>query len=195
MKLVIGLGNPGGKYEKTRHNVGFRVVDELARRWAYERSRERFNGQMSDGHIRDVRTLLLKPATYMNLSGRCVREAAGFLKLDCADLLVVVDDMALPVGRLRVRSSGSAGGHNGLSSIIRELGSDEFSRLRIGIGQVAGARMVGHVLGAFTPEEEAVVANMVSLAADAVECWVVEGTEAAMNRFNRTDEAEPPAAG
>lgn len=184
MKLVIGLGNPGRKYANTRHNVGFEVVNELARRWGYGRGRKQFSGILGDGTIRDERVLLLEPQTYMNLSGRSVREASTFLKLDVANLLVVVDDMALPLGRLRLRTQGSAGGHNGLISVIRELGTDAFCRLRVGIGQVAGERMVGHVLGSFSDEELPVIRESVARAADAVECWIVDGSDAAMTKFN-----------
>ncbi|MBI4581287.1 MAG: aminoacyl-tRNA hydrolase, partial [Planctomycetes bacterium] len=180
MKLVIGLGNPGGKYETTRHNVGFQVADELARRWGHDRPRRRFEGLMSDGTIRGERVLLLKPETYMNLSGRAVREASAFFKLALADLLVVSDDMALPLGRIRLRAQGSAGGHNGLTSVIQELGSDQFARLRIGIGQVSGERMVGHVLGPFSVEERPAAEQAIRTAADAVECWVAEGIDADM---------------
>lgn len=190
MKLVAGLGNPGGKYARTRHNAGFFVVEELSRRWSYSKARKQFSGLLADGTIRGERVLLLEPQTYMNLSGVSVREATTFLKIDTVDLLVVVDDMALPVGRLRMRPKGSAGGHNGLTSIIQQLGTDLFARLRIGIGQVAGERMVGHVLGTFSPEEEPVVARAIQTAADAVECWVVEGTDAAMTKFNRAAEAD-----
>jgi len=190
MKLVVGLGNPGSKYENTRHNVGFRVVDELARRWGYGKARRQFGGLLADGFIRDQRVRLLEPMTYMNLSGRCVREAVSFLKVDPVDLLVVLDDMALPLGKLRLRPGGSAGGHNGLTSIIQQLGTEEFCRLRIGIGQVAGERMVGHVLGAFSSEEQPAIAQAIPLAADAVECWLALGIDAAMTRFNRPQETD-----
>lgn len=190
MKLVVGLGNPGSKYENTRHNVGFAVVEELARRWSYEKARRRFNGLLADGTIRGERVLLLEPTTYMNLSGVSVRESSGFYKIAPADLLVISDDMALPLGRLRLRARGSAGGHNGLASIVRELGGEDWSRLRLGIGQVAGERMVGHVLGAFAPEEQPVIQQAVRAAADVVECWVIEGVEAAMTKFNRAQESE-----
>ncbi len=190
MKLVVGLGNPGGKYARTRHNVGFLVVDELSRRWSYSRARRRFSGMFADGTIRGERVLLLEPETFMNLSGVSVRETTTFLKIDVADLLVVSDDMALPLGRLRLRPKGSAGGHNGLTSIIQQLGTDAFGRLRIGIGQVSGERMVGHVLGTFSAEEEPVVSRAIQAAADAVECWIVEGVEAAMTKFNRSAEAD-----
>lgn len=190
MKLVVGLGNPGGKYEATRHNIGFRVVDELARRHGIDLNRSRFSSLFGSGTIGSEQVVLLKPGTFMNLSGRAVREAATFYKLVPADLLVISDDMALPLGRLRLRKGGSAGGHNGLASIIRELGSDAFPRLRIGIEQVAGERMVGHVLSPFSRQEEEVVGPAVARTADAVECWLAEGMDAAMNRYNKNpDEA------
>ncbi len=190
MKLVVGLGNPGKEYEKTRHNVGFRVIELLARRWSIEIRRRKFASLSGDGRIRDEKTLLLEPQTYMNRSGRAIQEAMAFHKLPLEELLVVTDDMALPLGRLRIRMKGSAGGHNGLSDIIRLLGTVEFARLRIGIGEQRGARMVGHVLGAFAPEEEEVVDRVVALAADAVERWITDGVEQAMNEFNRTDVSE-----
>jgi peptidyl-tRNA hydrolase, PTH1 family len=190
MKLVVGLGNPGGKYEKTRHNVGFHVIEELAGRWSYGKARRRFSGLLADGSIRGERVLLLEPMTYMNLSGVSVREATSFLKIDPADLLVVLDDMALPLGRLRIRLKGSAGGHNGLTNVIQHLGTDVFCRLRIGIGQVGGERMVGHVLGTFTPEEQPVISRSIKTAADAVECWIGEGPDAAATKFNRAAEAD-----
>ncbi|HOW69811.1 MAG TPA: aminoacyl-tRNA hydrolase [Phycisphaerae bacterium] len=188
MKLVVGLGNPGRQYESTRHNVGFRVIDELARRWQLNVGRRQFQGTAELGRIRDQRVLLLKPGTYMNRSGGSVREAATFHKVEPADLLIVLDDMALPLGRIRIRGGGSAGGHHGLADVIRELGTDAVARLRIGIEQVSGERMVDHVLSPFNTEEEAVVGPAVGRAADAVECFLAEGLEAAMNRFNRTEE-------
>ncbi|HOB73625.1 MAG TPA: aminoacyl-tRNA hydrolase [Phycisphaerae bacterium] len=188
MKLVVGLGNPGGKYASTRHNVGFRVVDELARRHGIDVSRTGFSGLTGKGSIGGESVLLLKPGTFMNLSGRSVREAMTFYKLELPDLLVISDDMALPLGRLRLRKSGSAGGHNGLSSVIAELGDDGFGRLRIGIEQVSGARMVGHVLSPFTPQEEEVIGPAVARAADAVECWLADGMDTAMNRFNKSED-------
>lgn len=188
MKLVVGLGNPGGKYAATRHNVGFRVVDELSRRHGIDLSRARFSGLVGNGAVGSEQVLLLKPGTFMNLSGRSVREAATFYKIEPTDLLVVSDDMALPLGRLRLRKAGSAGGHHGLASVIAELGTEAFTRLRIGIEQVAGERMVGHVLGAFTEREEELMGPAVLSAADAVECWLAEGIDTAMNRYNKSED-------
>ena len=188
MKLVAGLGNPGSRYEKTRHNVGFRVIDELARRWGIGPFRQQFSGLAAAGRFRDEKVLLVKPMTFMNRSGQSVREALTFHKLEPADLLVVVDDMALPLGRVRLRPQGSAGGHNGLTDIIQQLGTDAFARLRIGIEQVAGEEMVGHVLSPFSREEEEIVGPAVVRAADATECWAMAGVNEAMSRFNRTDD-------
>ena len=188
MRLIVGLGNPGLKYERTRHNVGFRVIDELARRWRIDFSRGRVAGYVGTGSSRGRRVLLVKPTTFMNLSGRSVREAATFYKVALQDLLVVVDDMALPLGRLRLRAKGSAGGHNGLADIIEQLGGDEFSRVRIGIEQVASERMVGHVLSPFTAAEEEIIGPAVCRAADAAECWVIDDVQEAMNRYNRAEE-------
>lgn len=188
MKLIVGLGNPGRKYEGTRHNVGFRVIDELARRWRIEVNRNRFGGLAGDGMIREQRVLLLKPMTYMNLSGRAVREAMTFHKLVQADLLVVLDDMALPLGRLRLRAAGSAGGHNGLANVVEQLGGEDFARLRIGIEAVTGCRMVDHVLGSFSPEEAGRIDQVIARASDAAECWLAEGIDGAMNKYNRPEE-------
>ena len=189
MKLVVGLGNPGRKYQGTRHNLGFEVVDELARRWQIDMGRERFSGMCGDGLIGEQRVLLLKPLTFMNRSGRAVREALTFHKLDVADLLVIVDDRALPLGRLRIRGRGSAGGHNGLADIVRHLGGEAFARLRIGIDWASGAATVGHVLGSFSAQEQPIVDEAIILAAEAVECWAQRGLDDAMNRYNRTEDA------
>lgn len=188
MKVVAGLGNPGRKYEGTRHNVGFDVVDELSKRWRIETLRRRFNSQLGDGRLRDERVLLLKPQTYMNLSGRAVREAMTFYKLDPTALLVVVDDMALPLGRVRLRPKGSGGSHNGLNNVIDEIDTENFARLRVGIGEVSGEHAVSHVLGSFDGQERACVDQAIVRAADAVECWVVDGVDAVMNRYNRPEE-------
>jgi len=188
MKLVVGLGNPGLKYERTRHNIGFRVVDDLARRWQIDFRRGRMAGVVGTGRCQDQRVVLVKPTTFMNLSGTAVREAITFYKAEPQDLLIVADDMALPLGRLRLRVKGSAGGHNGLADIIEQLGSDEFCRLRVGIEQVAGERMVGHVLSPFTADEEEIIGPAVCRAVDAIECWVISGVQEAMNRYNRAEE-------
>ena len=198
MKVVTGLGNPGERHRLTRHNVGFRVVDLLADRWGLTGQ-----GRVRDGAARlevqlsdpDERVLLVKPMKYMNLSGGPVRAALRQTEADPAtDLLVVTDDVDLPLGRLRLRREGSAGGHNGLRDIIASLGSNEFNRLRVGIGRPGSSRVtVNHVLATFKPGERELAAESIAAAADAVELWLREGIEAAMNEFNGLDLAAPIA--
>ena len=184
MKLIAGLGNPGRKYDGTRHNVGFDVVDLLATRHRAEwtmapRGIEALVAKYAD-------TLLAKPLTYMNLSGTAVQGLLQFYKLEPADLIVLVDDVNIELGRLRIRMRGSAGGHNGLKSIIGVLGSDEFARLRIGVGRGDDRRdLADHVLAKFGAEERAVIAEAVGRSADAAELFVAEGIGPVMNRYNR----------
>ena len=189
MKLVVGLGNPGPEYDGTRHNVWFDVVDRLARRWADPASsvaKSRFSGLVVEAQIRDEKVLLLKPLTYMNLSGKAVAEAIRFYKLSAADdLLVVVDDTALPCGSIRLKPGGGAGGHNGLSDVSRLLGTDDWSRLRIGIDKPGQIPLKNYVLGRFAPEQKPLVESSLDEAADAAACWASEGLATAMNRFNR----------
>ena len=189
MKLVVGLGNPGPEYDGTRHNVGFDVVDRLARRWADPASsvaKSRFSGLVVEAQIRDEKVLLLKPLTYMNLSGKAVAEAIRFYKLSAADdLLVVVDDTALPCGSIRLKPGGGAGVHNGLSDVSRLLGTDDWSRLRIGIDKPGQIPLKNYVLGRFAPEQKPLVESSLDEAADAAACWASEGLATAMNRFNR----------
>ncbi len=183
MKLIVGLGNPGPKYVRTRHNVGFAVVDALAQRWGIGVAAEKFHAWFGRGEINGEPVVLLKPTTMMNRSGRAVLAAGRFYKMEHADLLVVVDDVALPVGRLRMRADGSAGGHNGLQDIIDRLGSQQWCRLRIGIGEPAGDPAV-YVLSRFGRQEEAQIQPAIELAADAVESWVEHGPDLTMTRFN-----------
>lgn len=187
MKLVVGLGNPGPRYAESRHNVGFAVLDELVRRWklgqpAYDRH---FEGLLVEAQRGAERLLLLKPLTFMNLSGRSVAAVQGFYKLDLSALLVVYDDLDLPVGQIRVRAEGSAGGHRGMADVIGQLGSPRIARIRVGIGRVDRSATVEYVLSRFLPEEREPVERAVQAAADAVECWIDQGVVAAMNRFNR----------
>jgi PTH1 family peptidyl-tRNA hydrolase len=193
LKLIVGLGNPGEQYADTRHNLGFQVVEELARRYrvrlrsdAKRRARVARIGGIGDG------VLVAQPTTFMNLSGWAVRDVASFHKVAPADLLIVVDDADLPLGRLRIRGRGSAGGHNGLKSIIQELGTIEFPRLRIGVGRQAG-ELRTHVLGRFEADERALVGAAVERAADAAEVFAREDILAAMNRFNAAQAAEDQA--
>jgi PTH1 family peptidyl-tRNA hydrolase len=195
MKVVSGLGNPGDKYRLTRHNVGFRVVDLLADRWGVSQGRVR-DGAARLEVTRDEpvgRVLLVKPARFMNLSGAPLRSAVRSVNADPeTDLLVVTDDADLPLGRIRMRRSGSAGGHNGLRDIIDALGTDQFARLRVGIGR--NGEMVDHVLSTFSKAEDELAREAIATAANAVETWLAEGVEAAMNEFNGVDLDEPPAA-
>lgn len=187
MKLIVGLGNPGLEYEKTRHNAGFLVIDRLAARRAPGAiPRARFHAMALETDLpRAGKTLLLKPTTYMNRSGLSVGDAVRFYKLDPAcDLLVVVDDTALPAGALRIRQTGGAGGHNGLADIERALGGPGWTRLRIGVGAPGPARQRDYVLGRFSPEQWADMDPALDAAADAAETWAAEGATAAMNRFN-----------
>ncbi|MCC5828462.1 MAG: aminoacyl-tRNA hydrolase [Phycisphaeraceae bacterium] len=188
MKLIVGLGNPGREYEKTRHNAGFMVVDRLAARHALGHARSRFHAGVIDGRIGDHPCLLMQPLTFMNRSGLAVGEAMRFYKLDIEDLLVVVDDVALPVGRIRLRASGSAGGHNGLSDIERALGGRDYARLRIGIDAPPGmASQHDYVLGRFNAEQVEALAPALDRACDCIEAWLRDPISDVMCRFNSAD--------
>jgi PTH1 family peptidyl-tRNA hydrolase len=193
LQLIVGLGNPGPQYANTRHNCGFMVVDRLAERWGIPLALEKqFQGSYGEGFALGGKRRLLKPATYMNRSGEAVRAVLDWYKLDPRSVLVVYDDADLPLGRLRLRGSGSAGGHNGMKSVIQHLGSEAFPRLRLGVGRPKGNQdMVGHVLGRFEPTEQAVLERVLRAAVEAVECCLQEGLRAAMNRFNPLDLSEP----
>lgn len=185
MKLVVGLGNPGKKYEGTRHNVGFEVVDRLARETGAGPPRPKFDGDVWECQLGGERALLVEPRTFMNLSGSCVRKAVDFYQVEPADVLVVCDEFQLPVGELRLRPQGSDGGHNGLADVIRTLGTNEFSRLRIGVGPVPERwNAADFVLGKFAKDERGEIDLQVARAADAVQCWAAFGVTVAMNKFN-----------
>jgi peptidyl-tRNA hydrolase, PTH1 family len=195
MKVIAGLGNPGERYRLTRHNIGFRVVDLLADRW----------GLTGEGRVRDGAAvlearrpepigsvLLVKPMKYMNLSGGPIKAALRQTEVDIgSDLLVVADDIDLPLGRIRLRRSGSAGGHNGLRDIIATFGTNEFDRLRVGIGRAG--QTVDHVLSTFKPDERELADEMVQVGADAVEHWLTHGIDETMNAFNGLDLDDPEA--
>jgi PTH1 family peptidyl-tRNA hydrolase len=193
LQLIVGLGNPGPQYADTRHNCGFMVVDRLAERWRIPLALEKqFQGSYGEGFALGGKRRLLKPETYMNRSGEAVRAVLDWYKLDPASVLVVYDDMDLPLGRLRLRGSGSAGGHNGMKSVIEHLGSEAFPRLRLGVGKPKGHQdRVGHVLGSFEPAEQAVLDRVLRAAVAAVECCLQEGLKTAMNRFNPLDFSGP----
>lgn len=185
MKLVVGLGNPGRKYEGTRHNAGYMTLDILAAKYGAGRPKSQFQGELSEIHIQGERVLLVWPQTFMNRSGTSVVQARDFYKLTNDDLLLISDDINLPLGRLRVRASGSAGGQNGLKDVIRCLGGEQFARLRIGVGPVPnGWNQADFVLGKFTTAEKTEIEIAVRVAAEAVECWTTSGTAACMNRYN-----------
>jgi PTH1 family peptidyl-tRNA hydrolase len=200
VKVIVGLGNPGARYAQTRHNIGWMVLDRIAERAGWSgRGRERDASKVVMGRYRDLDLVLAKPLTYMNESGIAVRKILARERARLEDLLVVVDDFALPFGKLRFRERGSHGGHNGLRSIVGELETDGFSRLRIGIGD-PDRRGADHVLSTFHPEERAQLDELLDAAADGVETWAREGTAKAANEFNvfalsSDDEGTAPAAG
>ena len=184
--LVVGLGNPGEKFENTRHNVGFLVVDELAGRLDVPVQKLKHKALTNTVRLGGQKVLLMKPVTFMNLSGEAVRPAADFYKVPPDHVLVLSDDTALPLGKLRIRKGGSAGGHNGLKSIIQHLGTDQFPRLRLGVGEKPRPDydMADWVLGRLQGEDWKAMEAAVDRAADAVECVLSQGVDAAMNRFN-----------
>jgi peptidyl-tRNA hydrolase, PTH1 family len=185
MKLVVGLGNPGRRYEGTRHNIGYAVLAELARKFGTTPPRARFQGAVVEADLSGQRALLLSPTTYMNLSGTSVQEAKSFYKLADGDLLVICDDLNLPVGRLRFRARGSSGGQKGLEDIIGRLATEDFSRLRLGVGTAPeGWDWADYVLSKFAPDERPVIEQAVGLAAGAVVVWAREGIEFCMNQYN-----------
>ena len=188
MKVIAGLGNPGREYESTPHSIGFEVVDAVAGGiGAAFRMAAAFKGALADGRFAGGKVLLVKPMTYMNLSGDCVAPVVKYHNATAADLVVVSDDIDLPVGRIRIRKGGSAGGHNGLKSIIERLGTQDFVRLRIGVGRDKADRseVVGHVLGKFDPDARAAMtAKIVPAAVKALEQLLAEGPDAAMNVWN-----------
>ncbi|MDU2063823.1 MAG: aminoacyl-tRNA hydrolase [Sporomusaceae bacterium] len=188
MKLVIGLGNPGREYEATRHNIGFMAVDRLAKRWETPDWRRWEEALITEQRFQAEKVILVKPQTYMNLSGVAVRQLANFYKIDLADMLVIYDDMDLAVGKLRFRAKGSSGGHRGIESMIVELGDNHFSRLKVGISHPGGRRkVVDHVLTPFTPEESEAIEAALARSEQAVEAWLQEGITVAMNGYNKNE--------
>ncbi|MBR9803097.1 aminoacyl-tRNA hydrolase [bacterium] len=185
MKVIVGLGNPGGKYEGTRHNVGFEVLYELARKWQASGVTRAHEAEIAEVHVAGEKTLLVAPQTFMNLSGRSVGSLVKFYKVDLEDLLVISDDLNLPCGQLRLRASGSSGGQKGIRDIIAHLGTEDFPRLRVGIGRPPGRMDVStFVLKRFLAEERETMDLTVRDAVDAVELWLREGVTAAMNKVN-----------
>ena len=187
MYMIAGLGNPGSKYTGTRHNMGFDVIDILVERHKIPQSGTKFNAMYGKGLIGDHKVILMKPLSYMNLSGGPIQQMTSFFKIDVPNRLIVIqDDIDLEPGTLRIRKQGSAGGHNGMKDIIQKLGTDSFCRVRIGVGaKPKDWDLADHVLGRFTPEERTLVDETLQMAADAVELIVESGPDAAMNKYNR----------
>lgn len=184
--LVVGLGNPGPQYENTRHNIGFLVVDELAQRWKVESFQKKFKGLLAEASCGDLKGLLLKPQTYMNLSGDSVREVAQFYKVPPeTHLVVITDDLDLPPGSIRVRPSGGSGGHNGLKSISEAFSSEGYPRVRVGIGRSQVIPTESYVLSAIPKNERELYLEAIKTAADAVEMFLKDGVQKAMNTFNK----------
>lgn len=185
MKVIVGLGNPGDRYARTRHNVGYDVIDELVRRFVLPKGRTKFEAETWELELGGEKLWLLKPLTFMNLSGRCVRQCLEFFQLSPADLLAISDDLNLPLGQLRMRASGSDGGQKGLRDIQQQLGTPEYARLRIGIGRPPGQMdSADFVLSRFAKAEQPDIEHAIVCAADGVELWVRSGIAEAMNRIN-----------
>ena len=184
--ILVGLGNPGSKYESTRHNIGFMALDALARRWGIRIHTRAFQGLVGEGLFEGEKVLLIKPQTYMNLSGESVGEAARFYKVPADHVVVISDDVSLAAGRLRIRKSGSAGGHNGLKNIIQHLGTDGFPRIKVGVGmpEHPDHEMVNWVVGKPQGEEAKLLRATLDRAAEAALCLIEQGADTAMNRFN-----------
>ena len=183
MFLIVGLGNPGREYENTRHNIGFAAIDIIAEKYNIDVNRTKFKGEYGEGFINGNKVILLKPYTFMNLSGESVREAIDFYKLTEEEVLIIYDDISLEVGRLRIREKGSAGGHNGIKSIINHIGTDVFTRIKIGVGAPKGD-LVNHVLWKFSKEEVNILKQTLDVVAKATEDIIANGAKDAMNKFN-----------
>lgn len=184
MKLIVGLGNPGMKYARNRHNVGFMVLAQLARSEHVEFNRQRFNAQLAEIKMENERVLLVKPQTYMNLSGSAVGKLAAFYRLPRTSVMVIYDDLDLPFGKMRLRANGSSGGHHGMESIINMLGGNDIPRLRIGIGRPDPKQDVGHVLGNFSEDEQSILDDVLQRSEKALRVWIKDGIVKAMNEFN-----------
>lgn len=183
MFLVVGLGNPGREYDKTRHNIGFEAIDYIASKYNIDVNRTKFKGVYGEGFIGGQKVILLKPTTYMNLSGESIREVINFYKISNEEVIVIYDDISLEVGKLRIRDKGSAGGHNGIKSTIAHLGTDIFPRVKIGVG---GPKedLVSHVLGRFKDEEFYELNQVIEASKNAVDIIIEKGTKEAMNKLN-----------
>jgi len=188
--LLVGLGNPGQRYRLTRHNIGFRCIDYLAEQHHITVTRKRFSALLGEGVISGQRLILAKPQTFMNESGKAVQPIIHWYKIIPQHILVIYDDLDIPLGRIRLRADGSSGGHRGINSIITETGSQAFNRLRVGIGRPVGDA-VDHVLNGFSPDEELVINRLFAQLDPIVDCYLREGITSAMNRYNNLDLAAP----
>jgi len=185
MKIIVGLGNPGKQYEATRHNIGFRVIDELSKRLDIPLTQSKFNGMYGIGHVGTEKVMLLKPLTYMNLSGECIVPMMDYYEVNDDEIVVIYDDLDLQVGKLRLRQKGSAGGHNGIKSIIQHLGSQEFNRIRIGVDRPKnGMKVPDYVLSNFSEDEKIEMIHAVKNSANACEDWVTKKFLDVMNTYN-----------
>lgn len=185
MKIIVGLGNPGKQYEATRHNIGFHVIDELSKRLDIPLTQSKFNGMYGIGHVGTEKIMLLKPLTYMNLSGECVVPMMDYYEVNDDEIVVIYDDLDLQVGKLRLRQKGSAGGHNGIKSIIQHLGSQEFNRIRIGVDRPKnGMKVPDYVLSNFSEDEKIEMIHAVKNSANACEDWVTKKFLDVMNTYN-----------
>lgn len=184
MKIIAGLGNPGKEYENTKHNVGFLTIDILAEKYDIKVNKIKFKGLIGEGMIGTEKVILVKPQTYMNLSGQCIREIVAFYKLDMEDLVVIYDDIDLPMGNLRIRKKGSAGTHNGMRSIIYDLQDDGFPRVRVGIGGERKGDLANYVISGFSGDDRKLIEEAIVKAADAVACLVEDGIDRAMVDYN-----------
>ncbi|MBT2583839.1 aminoacyl-tRNA hydrolase [Planococcus sp. ISL-109] len=185
MKMIIGLGNPGKTYEKTRHNIGFQVIDQLANDWNAPLTQSKFKGMYGVVHRPEGKVMLVKPLTYMNLSGECIGPLMDYYNVDIENIVVIYDDLDLPTGQLRLRQKGSAGGHNGIKSLIQHLGTQQFNRMRIGISRPsAGMKVPDYVLAGFGEEEKPFMADAVAKSAEACNYWLSKPFVEVMNEYN-----------
>lgn len=183
MFLIVGLGNPGSEYNNTRHNIGFHAIEKISERYNIQINREKFKGVYGEGFINNEKVILFMPTTYMNLSGEAIKPLMDFYKLSEEDVLIIYDDISLDVGKLRIREKGSAGGHNGIKSIILHLGTEVFSRIKVGVGQPKGD-LIKHVLGKFSKEENEILDKVLDTVVLATEAIIKESTKEAMNKYN-----------
>lgn len=183
MFVIVGLGNPGREYNNTRHNIGFEAINYLAKMYSIDIDREKFKGVYGEGFIKNKKVILLKPTTYMNLSGESLKSIMDFYKLAEDEIIVIYDDISLPIGRFRIREKGSAGGHNGIKSIINHLGTNNFSRIKIGVGEPKG-NLVNHVLGKFSKADNEIISEILQAVAGATETMIEDDIREAMNKYN-----------